>query len=120
MYALFGSGELTLHGYVLDVKIRNKLCSRLPVILTDSNLICGTKSNIVDLFFFTLSSLGRRIALGSNGIAQTTQLITNLIVGNKNATEGVEAPRFYLLDNSTIAVEGGSFCTRNYNSMLKY
>lgn len=69
-------------------------------------------------FFFTLSSLGRRIALGSNGIAQTTQLITNLIVGNKNATEGIEAPRFYLLDNSTIAVEGGTLVPET-NLMLK-
>ncbi|XP_066145346.1 glutathione hydrolase 7-like [Euwallacea fornicatus] len=88
MYALFGSGELTSHGYVLDVKKREKPCSRLPLILTDNNFICG-----------------KRMVLGANGIAQASQLLSNLIIGNKNVTDGIEAPRFYLLDNSTIAVE---------------
>lgn len=46
-------------------------------------------------------------------------MITNLVVGNKNATEGVEAPRFYLLDNSTIAVEGGCFVSKTNSTMLK-
>lgn len=50
--------------------------------------------------------LGKRMAFGANGIAQASQLVSNLIIGDKNATDGVEAPRFYLLDNSTIAVEG--------------
>lgn len=50
--------------------------------------------------------LGKRMAFGANGIAQASQLVSNLIIGDKNPTDGVEAPRFYLLDNSTIAVEG--------------
>ncbi|ERL87237.1 hypothetical protein D910_04635 [Dendroctonus ponderosae] len=89
MYDLFGSRELTIHGYVLDVKNKPKSCSRIPLILTDNKFICG-----------------KRLVFGANGVAQASQLVVNLIIGAKNATDGVEFPRFYLLDNATIAVEG--------------
>lgn len=88
MYDLFGSRELTTHGYVLDVKNKDRPCSRIPIILTDSSFICG-----------------KRMAFGANGIAQASQVIANLVIGDKNATDGIEAPRFYVLENSTIAVE---------------
>ncbi|KAH1012205.1 hypothetical protein HUJ05_011400 [Dendroctonus ponderosae] len=88
MYDLFGSRELTIHGYVLDVKNKPKSCSRIPLILTDNKFICG-----------------KRLVFGANGVAQASQLVVNLIIGAKNATDGVEFPRFYLLDNATIAVE---------------
>uniref|UniRef100_A0AAR5Q836 Gamma-glutamyltransferase n=1 Tax=Dendroctonus ponderosae TaxID=77166 RepID=A0AAR5Q836_DENPD len=48
---------------------------------------------------------GKRLVFGANGVAQASQLVVNLIIGAKNATDGVEFPRFYLLDNATIAVE---------------
>ncbi|CAG9772957.1 unnamed protein product [Ceutorhynchus assimilis] len=88
MYGMFGSGELTIHGYVLDTKLPNKPCSRIPIILTESKFICG-----------------KRMALGANGIAQASQLVSNTVIGNQNATDGIEAPRFYVLDNFTVAVE---------------
>ncbi|XP_076260685.1 glutathione hydrolase 7-like isoform X2 [Rhynchophorus ferrugineus] len=88
MYSLFGSGEMTSHGYVLDVKKRDKPCTRIPIIMTDSNFICG-----------------KRMAFGANGIAQASQLIANLVIGERNATDGIEAPRFYVLPNNTIAIE---------------
>ncbi|KAH1005113.1 hypothetical protein HUJ04_006157 [Dendroctonus ponderosae] len=47
----------------------------------------------------------KRLVFGANGVAQASQLVVNLIIGAKNATDGVEFPRFYLLDNATIAVE---------------
>ncbi|KAL1506156.1 hypothetical protein ABEB36_005570 [Hypothenemus hampei] len=88
MYNLFGSKKSTSYGYVLNVKNKEKPCSRIPIILADEQYICG-----------------KRMVFGANGIAQATQIVSNLIIGNKNATEGIEAPRFYLLENSTVAVE---------------
>lgn len=46
------------------------------------------------------------MAFGANGVAQASQLIANLVIGERNATDGIEAPRFYVLPNNTIAVEG--------------
>lgn len=88
MYNYFGSGEMTLHGYVLDVKNKTKPCSRIPIILTDSFYICG-----------------KRMAFGANGIAQASQIISNLVIGGQNTTDGIEAPRFYVLPNGTVAIE---------------
>ncbi|XP_050309798.1 glutathione hydrolase 7-like [Anthonomus grandis grandis] len=88
LYELFGSGELTSHGYVLDVKNKEKSCSRIPIILTDNKFICG-----------------KRMAFGANGIAQGSQIVSNLVIGDKNVTDGIEAPRFYVLDGNTVAVE---------------
>ncbi|XP_018572729.1 glutathione hydrolase 7-like [Anoplophora glabripennis] len=88
MYGLFGSGEMTTHGYVLDVPNKDKPCSRIPLIITDGNFICG-----------------RRMVLGANNFATATQLVATLLIAEKNVTEGIESPRFHILGNETIGVE---------------
>lgn len=89
MYGLFGSGEMTAHGYVLDVTNKDTLCSRIPFIITDGNFICG-----------------RRMVLGANNLAVATQLISTLLIAQQNATESIESPRFHIIGNETIGVEG--------------
>lgn len=92
MYGLFGSGEMTAHGYVLDVTNKDAPCSRIPFIITDGNFICG-----------------RRMVLGANNLAVASQLVATLLIAQKDATESIESPRFHILGNETIGVEG------NYN-----
>ncbi|KAJ8917180.1 hypothetical protein NQ315_012672 [Exocentrus adspersus] len=82
-------GELNDNGYVLDVANKDKPCSRMPFIVIDGSFICG-----------------RRIVLGAGNLAVATELVTTLLVAKENATEGIEAPRFYVLGNGTLGVEG--------------
>ncbi|KAJ8945822.1 hypothetical protein NQ314_009044 [Rhamnusium bicolor] len=89
MYDLFGSGEMTTHGYILDVKNKEKPCSRVPFVITDGNLICG-----------------RRMVFGANDLSVATQLVTSLLIANENATESIESPRFHVFRNGTIGIEG--------------
>nr|CAH7713673.1 unnamed protein product [Callosobruchus chinensis] len=88
MYAFFGSGEITIYGYVPDAKKQDKACSRLPLIITDANFICG-----------------RRMVFGANTVAQATQLVVSLVLAGKNAIDVVEAPRFHMLGNGSISIE---------------
>lgn len=87
MSGLFGSGELN-SGYVLDNKPTDRHSTRLPLIITDGNVICG-----------------RRIVFGANDIDIASQLIASLIITNENATQSIESPRFHML-NGTIGIEG--------------
>lgn len=90
MYQPFGTGELIADGYVLDVTSRNATHStRLPLIVTDADLICG-----------------RRFVFGANDIAVASQLISALAVAKENTTEIVESPRFHILSNGSIGIEG--------------
>ncbi|XP_023018202.2 glutathione hydrolase 7 isoform X2 [Leptinotarsa decemlineata] len=88
MYGLFGSGEMTAHGYVLDVKNKTKPSSRVAMIVTDGILICG-----------------RRMVFGANDLTSSTEMITSLLTANENITESIEAPRFYILTNGTMGTE---------------
>lgn len=95
MYGLFGSGEMTTHGYVLDVSNKDKPCGRIPLIVTDGNFICG-----------------RRIVLGANNLALATQLVATLLIAEKNVTESIESPRFHIISNETIGIEGNYYSMR--------
>lgn len=92
MTALFGSKELTSGGYFFDGNLGHRHASRIPIILTDANVICG-----------------KRIVFGANDISTATQLITSLVVSKQNATESVEAPRFHILSQGGIGLEGKTF-----------
>ncbi|KAG5896486.1 hypothetical protein JTB14_005865 [Gonioctena quinquepunctata] len=92
MYGFFGSGEMTSHGYVLDVKNKTESCSRVAMIITDANLICG-----------------RRMVLGANDLPSAIQMISSLLTANENITESIEAPRFHVLNGEAIAIEGAHF-----------
>lgn len=96
MYGLFGSGEMTSGGYVLDVKPKLVPCSRLPLIITDGNVICG-----------------RRMVFGANDIDIASQLIASLIIANENATQSIESPRFHMLEG-TIGIEGTYLKNRKF------
>ncbi|KAJ8985692.1 hypothetical protein NQ317_014341 [Molorchus minor] len=92
---LFHQGTLSNVGvmdlddnYVSLVTKKDKPCSRMPIIITDNNVICG-----------------RRMVFGASDLATATQLVTSLLVARKNTTDGVEAPRFYIIDNGTLAIE---------------
>ncbi|XP_031335347.1 glutathione hydrolase 7-like isoform X2 [Photinus pyralis] len=85
----FGSGNLTPGGYFTDANYSEKL-SQIPLIITDSNFICG-----------------RRIVLGVSDIVVGSQVITALLLNAENATISVEAPRFHILQNGAIGVEDG-------------
>ncbi|XP_049820917.1 glutathione hydrolase 7 isoform X2 [Aethina tumida] len=102
MTALFGSKELTSGGYFFDGNLGHKHASRIPIILTDANVICG-----------------RRIVFGANDISTATQLITSLVVSKQNATESVEAPRFHILSQGGLGLE--DFPAPSFNDeALKY
>ncbi|CAH0552955.1 unnamed protein product [Brassicogethes aeneus] len=89
MYAMFGSGELTSAGYFLDDHNKGiPIRSRVPIILTDGEVICG-----------------KRMVFGANDLAVATQLIT-LAVQNQNATEIIEQARFHILPNGKLGIEG--------------
>lgn len=85
---LFGSGEMTSSGYIMNAKMENRRCSRLPVLLTDAHHICG-----------------RRIIFGANNIALAAQVISTLLLGDMNVTESIESPRFHVAPIGTIGIE---------------
>lgn len=90
LYGPFGSGKMTSGGYLLDVPPQNKLsCSRIPIIITDSEFICG-----------------RRLVFGVENVATAVQLLNYLLTGSENATEGIESPRFSILSRDSIGLEG--------------
>jgi gamma-glutamyltranspeptidase len=84
---LFGSGEITTGGYTLDVG--GAPCARLPIIITDANAICG-----------------RRLVLGANDAALASQLVMALLVAGENVSTAVEAPRFHILADGSMGIEG--------------
>lgn len=88
MYAPFGSGEKTPTGYVVDVKNQSLSCTRLPIIITDANYVCG-----------------RRMVFGATDVAEATQIIASLIIASQNVISAIEAPRFYTLLNGTVGLE---------------
>ncbi|KAJ8947033.1 hypothetical protein NQ318_019925 [Aromia moschata] len=88
MYDFFGSGEMTIHGYVLDIKKKDKPCSRMPIIITDANIICG-----------------RRMVFGASDVSTASQLITSLLIAKKNASDSIEAPRFHIFGNGSLGIE---------------
>ncbi|XP_044262092.1 glutathione hydrolase 7-like [Tribolium madens] len=102
LYGLFGSGEITTGGYTLDVHPKATPCSRLPVIITDAQAICG-----------------RRLLLGANDLSTASQLIMSLLVAEENITNAVEAPRFHILDNGGVGIEG-SHSPSFTDDVLKY
>lgn len=79
---------MTSSGYIMNAKLENRKCSRLPVLITDSHHICG-----------------RRIIFGANNIAFAAQVISSLLLGNMNVTESIEGPRFHLSPIGTIGLE---------------
>lgn len=89
MYQFFGSGKKTLLGYVEDIKNKGTLSTRIPILITDSQYICG-----------------KRMVFGVNNIATAIQIINSLIIGNENGTESIEAPRFHIGSNGTVGIEG--------------
>lgn len=89
MYAPFGTREMTQGGYLLDVKSSLLPPSRIPLIITDSDYVCG-----------------RRIVLGTSDIATASQIVASLLIASENATSGVEAPRFNILGDKSIGIEG--------------
>lgn len=89
LYTLFGSGEMTTKGYTLDVKTKENRCSRLPLIVTDAAAICG-----------------RRLVLAANDVSITSQIVMALLVGGENVTSAIEAPRFHILNNGSVGIEG--------------
>lgn len=90
MTSPFGTGNLTNEGYLLDTDVQSKFPSRLPLIVTDTNYVCG-----------------KRIALGITDVATASQIILSLVLPNANATSSIEAPRFNILDNGAIGIEEG-------------
>ncbi|XP_060527176.1 glutathione hydrolase 7-like isoform X2 [Cylas formicarius] len=88
MYDLFGDKEQNEFVYVQDVKERPRPCSRIALIVTDNNFICG-----------------RRIVLGADNVAMATQLLANLVIGGQNVTEAIESARFHVMTDGTIGVE---------------
>lgn len=90
MHAPFGSKRMTPYGYLLDVDIQDNLPpSRIPLIVTNKPNICG-----------------RRLVFGANSMDLAMQIIASLVIGNENVTTAIEAPRFKLLDNTYIGLEG--------------
>lgn len=89
MYAPFGSRRMTSGGYLLDVKVSDIPASRLPLIIVDGDYVCG-----------------RRIVLGASDISVASQLITSLLLAPGNATLSIERPRFNILQDELIGVEG--------------
>jgi hypothetical protein len=87
LHGLFGSGEITTGGYTLDVG--GAPCARLPIIITDANAICG-----------------RRLVLGANDAALASQLVMALLVAGENVSTAVEAPRFHILADGSMGIEG--------------
>ncbi|XP_044757715.1 scoloptoxin SSD14-like [Coccinella septempunctata] len=85
---LFGSGEMTSSGYIMNAKLENRQCSRLPILITDANHVCG-----------------RRIIFGANNIAMAAQVISSLLLADMNVTESIESPRFHLSPIGTIGLE---------------
>lgn len=88
MSSPFGSKEMTEFGFMLD-GLKYAPCTRLPLILVDSRLICG-----------------RRLILGAADPAEATQVLISLTITSQNVTAAIEAPRFKLFLNSTIGIEG--------------
>lgn len=87
MSALFGTGEKSADGYIIDAQT-DQVCSRLAILIVDNRLICG-----------------RRIVFGSNDIAVASQIIFTLLVAKENVTISAEAPRF-IIRNGSIGIEG--------------
>ncbi|CAH1119072.1 unnamed protein product [Phaedon cochleariae] len=102
MYNYFGSGDITSHGYVLDVKSKDKPCSRIALIMKDGNSICG-----------------RRIVFGASNFAVALQIISSLLIVKDNATESIEAARFHILPDGTLGIEGTHFPAFN-EEVMKY
>ncbi|XP_017786639.1 PREDICTED: gamma-glutamyltransferase 7-like [Nicrophorus vespilloides] len=89
LYQAFGSQEINSEGYIMDVRARGTTqCSRVPLIITDADFICG-----------------RRMVLGSSNIASASQIVPALLIAAQNATVGIEFPRFNLLPDGTIGFE---------------
>ncbi|KAK5650465.1 hypothetical protein RI129_001494 [Pyrocoelia pectoralis] len=89
MSAPFGSGKVTVGGYLSDINYTAKL-SHLPLIITDTNYVCG-----------------RRIVLGFGDIVIGSQVITSLLLSAENLTISVEGPRFHILRNGALGIEKG-------------
>lgn len=87
MFSLFGSGEITTGGYIVDTH-SSIPCSRLPIIITDAISVCG-----------------RRLVTGANDMSTATQLIMSLLIADENVTDAVEAPRFHILSNGSVGIE---------------
>lgn len=102
MYQFFGSGKKTLLGYVEDIKNKGTLSTRIPILITDSQYICG-----------------KRMVFGVNNIATAIQIINSLIIGNENGTESIEAPRFHIGSNGTVGIEDYHLPSFN-DEVLKY
>lgn len=88
MYAPFGAREKTPTGYVVDVKNQSLSCSRLPIIITDANFVCG-----------------RRIVFGASDVAEAIQIIASLLIAQQNVISSIEAPRFNMLLNGSVGIE---------------
>ncbi|XP_065169561.1 glutathione hydrolase 7-like [Atheta coriaria] len=89
MFQLFGSRELNPAGYITDVKTSvNIACSRVPIIVTDAEVVCG-----------------RRLILGANNIATASQVLSGLLIAGNNVTTGVEIPRFNLFNDGSVGFE---------------
>lgn len=88
MYSPFGSRRLTTDGYLLDL---NEFLptTRIPVIITEKDFICG-----------------RRIVLGASDVATASQIIASLLIGAESAAASVENARFNILSDGLIGIEG--------------
>lgn len=83
-----GTGKINPNGYILDAKTETEF-SRFPIIITDAHIVCG-----------------RRFVFGANNIFEALQVILKLIIARENATDSVESPRFFILNNGTTGIEG--------------
>lgn len=99
----FGSQLLTNGGFLLNNALANfgqgknspfpgkrPISLATPVIVTEKRHVCG-----------------RRLLFGSADAVVTSQVLSRLLVLDKNITLSIEAPRFQIADgNNSIFVEG--------------
>jgi gamma-glutamyltranspeptidase len=98
-----GSQLLTNHGFLLNNALTNfglgknspfpgkrPISLATPVIATEKRRVCG-----------------RRLLIGSADAAVASQVLSRLLVLDKNITLSIEAPRFQIADgNNSVFVEG--------------
>lgn len=86
MHSLFGDGEISAGGYIENTQSPSN--SRFPIIAINKYAICG-----------------KRFIFGANNLALASQIISQLILGNKNVTDAIEAPRFHLTGFGQVGIE---------------
>lgn len=89
---MLGSSHMSLAGYITDnapVVTGDLETSFMPVIVTDSKFICG-----------------KRIIFGTGDASLAVQILAELLIADKNITDSIEAPRFRILGEKEIGIEG--------------